>query len=415
MKKIFNHIWKNKSNKIFRNLSALAVSEMVIRLSKFVVVAMAARQLGVFDFGKFNYLLSLAAMVAVVGDLGIGKIITRNIASDKNEATNYVGTVAIQAIALILYALIGFGLFQTTDSNNLGWPFLLLALFTAINLLGDYLWSFLRGYEEMRPEAIGKAFQAIVILIGGIAVLVYYPSILTLSAVYVLGAIATLIIAMVSVRKKLPLYSSIDIRRWFGLLKQSWPIALVAVSAFIFNQIDSVMLGALGLFDQVGLYNASYKIISVAIIPMILLNQVLYPRFSMNTIKRAFTIVRQNMLVNFGLYVLFLLGVFIAGGFMLTIIFGNDYQSAHMSLIILSASLVCSSLIFPMSNFLIARDQLMINLWLSVGAALTNILLNLILIPQYGYNGAAAATFITYALLLIGYFSTTSRIIRDQT
>ncbi|MBT7179453.1 MAG: hypothetical protein HN907_07950, partial [Nitrospina sp.] len=57
---------------------------------------------------------------------------------------------------------------------------------------------------------------------------------------------------------------------------------------------------------------------------------------------------------------------------------------------------------FLLSNLLISSGREIINTWNLVGATILNIILNLILIPQYGAIGAAWSTlFCEGALILV--------------
>jgi len=69
----------------------------------------------------------------------------------------------------------------------------------------------------------------------------------------------------------------------------------------------------------------------------------------------------------------------------------------------LAMTLLLTAMVYPYSNYSIAKDYLKLNLWLSVLAAIMNIVLNWYLIPTYSYVGASVATLITYGFLLFGY------------
>ena len=394
-------------SKLFKNASVLTISEVVIRLSKFFVLAYAARVLGPSGFGEFNYVLALAGLLAVFGNFGLVKILTRNLSQAPSNEERYFSTIApylvmvggLVGLSLLLY--IGFG------QSELTLLFLLLLIFTATNLVADYLWSFLRAREDMLAEAALKGVQALLILGGGFYVLRAYSSTESLGVMYAISASLVLLLGAVVVHHKRfrELRFSVNFGELLALIKSSWPVAAVAVSAFIFNQIDSIMLGAMGEFDQVGLYNTAYKLISASLIPAFILNQVFYPRLgrllSQNKEKK---LLRLNVYLNLGIYFTGAILFILLGQWILGLMFGQEYVSAYNALIILSVSAIFTSLIIPISNYLILRDRLMINLRLSVIAAIINIGLNIYVIPRYGFEGAAVTTLITYIFLFVGYW-----------
>ena len=408
MKKIFNLkliLQSAIKSRWWRNLSALTLSEIFIRLAKFIILAIAARELGPELFGVFNYLLAIAALIAVIGDFGINKIITRNIAVDRSLISIYSRSLGVQVIIIAIFiGLFSLGLYVFQPQLSLV-LFIMLALFTGLNILGDYIWSFFRALELMKLEAIAKGVQAGVVLIAGGLLLISPFPLVGLGVAYFIGAFSTALIGLYQLRtleRDINLHPDLSV--WRGLVGQSWPIAIVAVSAFIFNQIDSIMLGLWNLLTDVGYYNAAYKIIGGLIIPMFLLNQVLYPKFSKLDMTDGIALVRKNILANLVMYSLALIFVGAFGKEILELFFGAEYGIAKDAFFVLTAVLLLTALSFPVSNWLIAKDYLKVNLFISVFAAMLNITTNYILIPQFGYLGAAIATYVTYVFITLAYY-----------
>jgi len=394
---------KYQQTKVFKNISALTISEVVIRAAKFILLALAARWLGPTDFGVFNYLLASAALIAVIGDFGINRIITRNVSQDQSLAKRYLGSFLVQLLLMIGYIAVATILLVLTHNvENLS-LFILLAIFTTVNVLSDYLWSFFRATEDMVMEARAKSAQALMVLVSGIALLLSPWPLVGLGLAYLLGAVITFVMAWRHILSRYQVVFHLDFIMWRELVSKSWPIAIVAVSAFVFNQIDSIMLGAYGLLAEVGYYNAAYRIISGLLIPVFIINQVLFPKISRLSIDEGIKLVRQNVLVNFVIYALVVVGVGLFGEWVLGVVFGAPFKVAQQAFFILAMTLLLTAMVYPYSNYSIAKDYLKLNLWLSVLAAIMNIVLNWYLIPTYSYVGASVATLITYGFLLFGY------------
>ncbi|MBT5762798.1 MAG: hypothetical protein HOI59_02940, partial [Nitrospina sp.] len=86
----------------------------------------------------------------------------------------------------------------------------------------------------------------------------------------------------------------------------------------------------------------------------------------------------------------------------ITIVFGDEFSPSIAVLNILSGAIFLFFLNFLLSNLLISSGREIINTWNLVGATILNIILNLILIPQYGAIGAAWSTlFCEGALILV--------------
>jgi O-antigen/teichoic acid export membrane protein len=104
---------------------------------------------------------------------------------------------------------------------------------------------------------------------------------------------------------------------------------------------------------------------------------------------------------------LFILGVGIAavlGGLapqLLVRVFGPSFQPAVPTLMLLAPALVLNFVNLPLSNAIIALNRENRILVIFSLAAVFNILLNLWLIPHWQQNGAALATFVSEAVVLV--------------
>ena len=402
--KMFAIFSRFKLSKILRNVTALSLSEVFIRAMKFVVLVYAARILGPNDFGLFNYVLALAALIAICGDLGINKIMTRNLSSNFEKAQLYMGSFGVQVGLISLYLILGSGALYVLQDTMVAQLFLILGIFSGSNVLGDYLWSVFRSREYMTLEAVGKSTQAFLVLGLGLLFLYFDWSVAGLAFAYAIGAITTLFIAVWGITHYYHLsLEEVSFKAWIGLIKQSWPIAVVAVSAYIFNEIDTVMLGMYGYITEVGYYNAAYKVVAGLLIPAIIINQAVFPRMSAEVSNTASKIVRGNFVINLMMYAIAVLIVGFFGSDIIKLVFGDQFQPAAPAFFVLAVATLLSALVIPLANYSIARDYLKLNLILSVSAAMLNIILNLLLIPTLTFVGAAIATMVTYGYLLGGY------------
>src|SRR5690606_10353056 len=136
---ISNLLNRLRTSSILKNVSVLVVAEILIRVSKFIVLALAARVLGPEDFGIFGYILAFAGLLAVIGDLGINRIITRNLAIDFQKAADYIQTFNVQVLLFFIYGVVGALAMAITHSVQFAILFLILSLFSLGNVLGDYL------------------------------------------------------------------------------------------------------------------------------------------------------------------------------------------------------------------------------------------------------------------------------------
>jgi O-antigen/teichoic acid export membrane protein len=94
-------------------------------------------------------------------------------------------------------------------------------------------------------------------------------------------------------------------------------------------------------------------------------------------------------------------GVVVFGEFVLAL-FGNEFVSGYKSLIILVTGHVLSALFGPMTSLLVMTDKQYYAATLHMLSILLTIVLNLVLIPRFGIEGAAAATAVSLFLTNVG-------------
>lgn len=184
-------------------------------------------------------------------------------------------------------------------------------------------------------------------------------------------------------------------------LRRSTMMGLSVVAGLTFNSIDTLMLGVMSNPQQVGLYSAAYRVLNQVLVTYYLLTNVLYPQFARQTIENRVRALRPGIL-------LLLLGggVAVAGVIaalrqpLLTMLFGHQFLPARLLLLLLAWAIPFDFLTTYLSAAYAAWGMEKKILLCSGIAAGSNIVLNLIWIPQYGAHAAAVNTLISYVIFL---------------
>ncbi len=91
---------------IFKNTFWLALAEAITGLLRFFLLIYVTRILGATEYGKFTFALSFVSLLAIVSDLGVIDIATREFSRDKNKEKEFSRFLALDvflsAIALVL-------------------------------------------------------------------------------------------------------------------------------------------------------------------------------------------------------------------------------------------------------------------------------------------------------------------------
>ncbi|WP_162173529.1 flippase [Pseudacidobacterium ailaaui] len=185
-----------------------------------------------------------------------------------------------------------------------------------------------------------------------------------------------------------------------------WKAVLVLGAALAcnqaFNNIDSLLLGALTNLQQVGLYNSAYRLLTALLGVYYLLTTSLYPRIAeVSPENRSGKKLRS-----------YLVGLFLAGTLpallvmhfsrkIIVGIYGQNFAQGAPMVAILILALPLDFVTSFCGVTLVAWGMSRRVLIATASAAAVNIGANFYLIPRYGGLGASWATLISYMVLLV--------------
>jgi O-antigen/teichoic acid export membrane protein len=156
------------------------------------------------------------------------------------------------------------------------------------------------------------------------------------------------------------------------------------------------MLGILRSSTDVGLYNAAHPIAEFLSMPLSALWLIympvtagLYAQGLQSEMKRNISVLTKWLSIL--TWPVFLILMFFPET-VINFFFGTEYVSASTALRILSAGLIVNSLLGLAGSSLVAMGYTRFIMWTVVIAAVLNIVLNALLIPGYGIEGAAIAS-----------------------
>ena len=167
--------------------------------------------------------------------------------------------------------------------------------------------------------------------------------------------------------------------------------------------IDIIMLGVLRSEFEVGLYSAASRLFTVAVVLATLLHGVYLPVFSesgpgMEVSPRSTAIYAQILGVFGGAMVI--VGALLSGP-VIDLLFGVKFTTAETTVVILLLSAGLFYFAQAYGTPLLAWQSDRAYLKIVAMTAILNLMLNAVLIPILGMEGAAAATLASYAVFLL--------------
>ena len=371
------------------------------RLLALVTVLATLNHLGDAGFGRFQTLVNYTAVVAVLVDLGFNTLYVREGARHPAQIERYLNNL-LSAKALLsvaaFFVLAGVLALRGFSSQLVLAGFVLMVLTSYSNLLRGTFYAL----QRLGFEAVAIVLESLLLLglvvIGilthqGLAYFIWaYAASYGFACLYFLGVL--LLNRMVRIRWRL----EVDfIRRWFW---SGLPFALTFVLTTLYFRIDVPILQFFRPDAEVGWYSAAYKPFEALLfLPMTML-QVVFPVLSVyhkNAPDRVAAATARFFKS------LALLGWPVTvGTFLLAPVLTDSlhlFKNSEPALRILSLGIV---FMFVNNAFIAALnsiDRQALFSWAALGSLIVNVLLNVVLIPLFGYLGASWATVLTEVAL----------------
>ncbi len=397
-----------------RNFLSLLGANIVVHVLGFVAVVYLARRLSVQGFGRLVFAQALLQYFALVGNLGLNRYGIREVARDRNSIRQTVNcVVSIQTIfsilAAILMALLALILPRPAQDK------MLIAFYGLyIVLTGIWLDWVYKGLERMTITAASQVVEAVIYVALVFALVRSESDILRIPLFAILSLLfAVAVLGFMYVRQYGWPRPCFDKKAWQYALRASIPIFFSFLLVQVFYSIDTVMLGLMKTDQVVGLYNAAYKIIFVIISVGSLLQEVIFPllaRFYRESTEKMEIVLRLTVRAYVAMALPLAVGGTLLARPILLLIYGHAYEDATLVFQILICGVAEVLLILPFGFALIACDQERKYMFGVAAGAISNIILNIALIPPFGMTGAAIATVASQLLVVLYMIASAKRV-----
>ena len=232
---------------------------------------------------------------------------------------------------------------------------------------------------------------------------------------FLLGIVSILICAFLVCKYKLPqifgdykLDDKTKLKVKKDFFSYSFPVIFIGIFSFMFSWIDSLSIGYLQTTVDVGIYNVAILLAVLLRFTPELFTQLFYPMVTKELSKNNFNVVKSLrrqvlkwiIIINVPLFLV----MFIFPSEIVGFLFGDEYLLASSALRILSIGFFFSSLGMIYGTLMGALGKSKTILLNIVSLSALNLVLNFILIPLYGINGAAISTTISWITLSITFF-----------
>jgi O-antigen/teichoic acid export membrane protein len=353
------------------------------------------------EFGEFSLYTSYISMFSIF----IGLSVTRSIVVyyyDKNvEEKSFLTPILINIYSAFLFFPIILVITKITDTVKLDIEaivvLILASLSTNIVSIGlEYLraknMSVEYGLFNLARVVLTSCFGLIIVysMKGDLG----YYRLLSLSIITIIFSLFVLI----SLMKKERINFSVNTATY--MIKFSLPLIPYAIASTLLLFFDRLFIQHYYSTYEVGIYSFAYNIGVIMFTVALGLNKYLQPIIYNNYDNTKFVKkkINQTIYIFFSIYIVFnlLVNVFI------NILGNEDYYDAKGVVPIIFAAYAFYFLFSISENFFYFNKKNSSIMILGIAATIINVGLNILVIPPYGYTGAAITTAISYLALFLG-------------
>lgn len=402
----------NPSLKQYTSNTTWLIGERFISIViSFSITVLIARYLGPEDYGLWAYVLSLVAILNIAGHMGLSGLIVREIVKKPEERSITLGTTLILKACAVLIAYLGLIIYAGLYEGIGSIAFKLIAIAGLVILLKpmEVIESWFDSFVQAKYGSIARLASLIGSSIVKFAIIFFGAGILFFAWATLFQTVMwSLILLLLYIAK-----SKLKISTWrFNatrakeLLNQGWMVYLGSIFAVIYMKVDLVMLRWLSSPEAVGQYAIAAQLSEAWYFVPAAIVTTIFPKLIKlrEQNKEAFNYRLQQLFD-----MLFMLAFFVAvfmtliSNWLVSTFFGNEYLEAAPILMIHVWAALFVFMRAAFSKWILIENFLIFSLITQGLGALINVLLNFLLIPEYGGVGAAYATLISYATA--SYFS----------
>lgn len=400
----------NRKKSVAINALYQTIFNIISTLTPLITTPVISREIGANNLGVFSYTLTISHYFTLFAMLGIVNYGTRaiaEVAKSKEEISRKFWSIyAIQFFMATICntAYIVYVTLFAKDNIHI----FILQTFWVLGTLFDVNWFFF-GIEEFRFTVIRNI---VIKFLTVIAIFFFVKEGHNPLAVYTgimsCGSFISIVVILPMLKGKLSWIrpSWIDIKIH---IKPIFILFIPLLAGVLYGSIDKVMLGSMSEYSQLGYYYNADRVINIPVGIINGLSTVLFPRISSmlanNKRKEGLVFITKSFDVTAWAAVLLSLGIAGCAKEFVPLFFGNGYEDCVSLIYIMTPILIINAIsIFYRMQYLVPfhHDKLYA-IALFVGT-LMNLILNMLLIPQYKAIGASVATLIAQVLVMIIQF-----------
>lgn len=391
---------KIKGKETVLNASWLMAGRVMHMVLSFLIGLLTARYLGPNNYGLINYASAYTTFFTAFCTLGINSIIVKNFIDFPDEEGETIGTtLVIRVISSFFSVVVICGVVSFVDLNEPE-TLIVVALYS-VSLIFQVFDTFNYWFQsKLRSKyyAIATIISFTIASVYRVVLLVFGKSVKWFAIANSIDYFIVAILLYYFYRRFFGPRLSFTLRKAKQLLSVSYNYILSGLMIAIYGATDKLMLKQMLDETAVGYYSLA---VSISMMWTFILSSIidsLKPTIMRYYNENKQLYARTNRMlyaIVFYISLIASIGISIIAPLFIKIVYGNQYMASVEPLRIVVWYVTFAYLGVARDTWVVCEKKQEYLKFLYIGSAVINVVLNFLLIPIWGANGAAVATVIT--------------------
>lgn len=384
-----------KHAQIANNLGWLFFDKILRMGVGLIVGVWVARYLGVQDFGALNYAMAIVAITGVFATMGIESLVVKKLI-EAPEFKNEILTTAffIKFFGAIIGLVTTF-LYCYFANESLTLPLILSigTLFLAMDVVDYYNQSKINS----KIIVILRSISFIITSALRIYAIINHFPVFYFAIIISLELFVSFILMYFSMKEIFLRFTNFSKPIAKEFIKKGFPLLFASFTVIVYMKIDQIMIAEMINIKSVGIYSAAIKISEMIYFIPVIIMSTFFPfliKSNINFHEKIYII--YKLMITLSLVISTFISIL--SNYIIEALYGNLYKESSNILIIHVWASIFVFVGVASNQYLIINNLSKYSFYQTLLGALSNIILNLILIPYYGAFGAAIATLVSYGI-----------------
>ena len=366
----------------------------------FVVSLLTARYLGPGNYGLINYAAAYTTFFYSICTLGINSILVKALIDEPvNEGETLGTSIILQGIASIFSSLMIIGIVKVIDGRET-----ITVIVTALCTIGlifrvfETIRYWFQAHLLSKYSAITSTVAYILTSAYRLVLLIQGKTVTWFALATAIDYLAVAMLLFVFYKKCKGPKLSFSKRQVRRLLRMGVPFILAGLMVSIYGNSDKFMLKHMIDEAEVGYYSTACSLCNTWVFILSAIIDSMYPVIMESHKNNYLKYEQQNRLMY---AIVFYISVFVSLLFVIfaspviRLLYGEAYMPSVAPLQVITWYVAFSYLGVARNAWIVSENLQKYITPIYAGAAITNVVINYLLIPVWGATGAAIASLIT--------------------